>query len=116
MAYDQDNIFAKILRREIPCDKVFEDDYVLAFRDIAPKAPVHVLVIPKGAYSDAHDFAQNARDEEILAFTRATGKIASEMGLINGHRLIANTGADACQEVPHYHLHLIGGKHLGGPF
>ena len=114
MAYDNQNIFAKILRGEIPCDKVYEDDYALAFRDINPQAPVHVLVIPKGAYLSFDDFSAQASVEEIAGFVRAAGKVARDLGLVEpGYRALANHGADAHQEVPHFHLHLFGGKNLG---
>lgn len=114
MAYDENNIFARILRGEIPCQKVYEDDHVLAFNDIAPKRPVHILVIPKGAYVSHDDFAANAGDEEIAAFTRAVGKIARAAGVAkSGYRLIANAGANGGQEVPHYHVHILGGADVG---
>lgn len=114
MAYDPQNIFAKILRGEIPCDKVFEDDHALAFKDIAPQAPVHVLVIPKGAYVSIDDFTASASDAEISGFYRAVGKVARDLGLAEpGYRTINNTGSDGCQEVPHFHVHILGGKPLG---
>ncbi|WP_343561216.1 histidine triad nucleotide-binding protein [Kiloniella sp. b19] len=117
MAYDSDNIFAKILRSEIPAGTVFENDHVLAFRDIAPKAPVHLLIIPKGAYTDFADFSARASDAEIVAFNRAVGEIATRHKLDEtGYRLIANIREDGCQEVPHYHVHLLGGENLGSPF
>jgi len=112
--YDDDNIFAKILRREVPCRTVFEDDHVLAFHDINPLAPNHILVIPKGRYVSWDDFSSTASDEEIAAFVRAVGVIAREAGLVEpGYRLLANVGADGGQEVPHFHLHLFGGRGLG---
>ena len=114
MAYDQDNIFAKILRGEIPCDKVFEDDHVLAFRDINPQTPTHVLVIPKGAYVSFDDFSAQASEEEVSAFVRAAGQIARELGLADpGYRILANHGHDGRQEVPHFHLHIFGGQDCG---
>jgi len=114
MTYDDNNIFAKILRKEIPCTPVYEDDHVLAFNDIAPKAPVHVLVIPKGKYTSALDYGKKAKTEEIAAFYRAVSLIATEKGLADaGFRLIANTGIDGGQEVPHFHVHLLGGRKLG---
>ncbi len=114
MSYDDTNIFARIIRGEIPCDKVHEDDHVLAFRDINPQTPTHILVVPKGAYVSFADFSQKASPEEIAAFVRATGKIASAAGLDEpGYRILANHGADAHQEVLHFHLHLFGGKDLG---
>ncbi len=115
MAYDDNNIFAKIIRGEIPCDKVYEDDHTLAFKDIAPQAPVHVLVIPKGRYVSLDDFHENATDAEIAAVTRAAGKVARMMGVHeSGYRILSNHGADAHQEVPHFHLHVFGGRDLGG--
>jgi diadenosine tetraphosphate (Ap4A) HIT family hydrolase len=112
--YDPANIFAKILRGEIPCDKVYEDEWALAFRDIAPQAPVHVLVVPKGAYVSWDDFAAKASAEEIAGFVRAVGKVAREHGLVApGYRLLANVGPDGGQEVPHLHVHLFGGGPLG---
>jgi len=112
--YNQDNIFAKILRGEIPCKKVFEDDWALAFHDIAPQAPVHVLVIPKGEYVSWDDFSARASSEEIAGFVRAVGHVAREQGLVEpGYRLLANLGQDGGQEVPHLHVHLFGGRSLG---
>jgi len=114
MAYDDSNVFAKILRGEIPCDKVYEDDHVLAFNDIQPRAPVHVLIIPKGAYVDYADFAANATDAEQAAITRAIGTIARDKGLEeSGYRVLSNCGKDALQEVFHLHFHLFGGRPLG---
>lgn len=114
MAYDENNIFAKILRGEIPCDKVYEDDHVLSFRDINPQTPTHVLVIPKGPYVSSDDFAEKASAEEIAAFFRAVGKIARDLGLVEpGYRILANHGRDGHQEVPHFHMHIFGGKDLG---
>lgn len=114
MAYDESNIFAKILREEIPCDKIYEDDYVLAFNDIAPQAPVHVLVIPKGAYESIDDFGARATSEEITGLARAIAKLSQDLNLKeNGFRAIANTGEHGGQEVPHYHVHLLGGAPLG---
>jgi diadenosine tetraphosphate (Ap4A) HIT family hydrolase len=112
--YDPENIFAKILRGEIPCNKVYEDEWALAFHDIAPQAPVHILVIPKGAYVAWDDFAANASGEEIAGFVRAAGHVAREHGLVEpGYRVLANLGAHGGQEVPHLHIHLFGGKPLG---
>ncbi len=114
MAYDDNNIFARILRAEIPCQKVYEDDHVLAFNDIAPKAPVHILVIPKGKYIAIDDFGAKASPEEIKAFYAAVSKIAADQNLKNdGFRVIANTGLNGGQEVPHFHVHILGGKQLG---
>ncbi len=114
MAYDDSNIFAKILRGELPCNKVYEDEHTLAFHDIDPQAPVHVLVIPKGKYTSFDDFSATASDEELLGFDRAVGQIARELGLIDaGYRILANHGEAAGQLVPHYHLHIFGGGDLG---
>ena len=114
MTYDENNIFAKIIKGEIPCDKVYEDDHVLSFRDIAPQSPTHILVIPKGKYIDLSDFSANASAVEIEAFNRAIAKIVEDEKLNkNGYRAIANSGTYGGQEVPHYHLHLLGGKQLG---
>jgi len=113
-AYDDNNIFAKILRGEIPCTKVYEDDHNLAFRDINPLAPFHVLVIPKGAYVSWDDFSERASDDEITAFVRAVGKVARDAGLVgSGYRLLANIGQDGGQEVPHLHVHIFGERPLG---
>jgi diadenosine tetraphosphate (Ap4A) HIT family hydrolase len=113
-AYDRDNIFAKIIRGEIPCNKVYEDEHVLAFHDINPQTPVHILVLPKGAYVSFDDFSEKASAEEIAAFVRAAGQIARDNGLVApGYRVLANNGADANQEVPHLHLHIFAGKPLG---
>jgi diadenosine tetraphosphate (Ap4A) HIT family hydrolase len=113
-AYDPDNIFARILRGEIPCRKVHEDEHALAFHDINPQAPQHILVIPKGAYVSWDDFSAKASDAEIAGFVRAVGHIAREAGLVKpGYRLLANTGTDSHQEVPHLHVHIFGGRPLG---
>ena len=113
-AYDPNNIFAKILRGEIPCKKVYEDDHVLAFHDIHPQAPVHVLVLPKGAYRDMNDFTARASGDEMAALLRAFGTIARDLGLdATGYRMISNCGVNSGQEVPHLHLHLVGGRKLG---
>jgi diadenosine tetraphosphate (Ap4A) HIT family hydrolase len=112
--YDDQNIFAKILRGEIPCERVFEDENTLAFRDINPLAPFHVLVIPKGAYVSWDDFSSRASDAEHAAFVRAIGKVARDSGLVEtGYRLLANVGADGGQEVPHLHVHIFGQRPLG---
>ena len=112
--YDDSNIFAKILRGEIPCRKVYEDAWVLAFHDINPQAPTHVLVLPKGKYCSFSDFSATANDEEIAGFVRAVGKIAKGLGLeAPGYRLLFNMGAHGGQEVPHLHVHLFGGRPLG---
>ena len=114
MAYDRDNVFARILRGELPCSRVYEDEHVLAFNDIRPMAPVHILVIPKGAYVSWDDFSERAAPEEIAGFVRAVGRIAREQGLVEpGYRLLANVGGHAGQEVPHLHVHIFGGRSLG---
>jgi len=115
MAYDDDNVFARILRGEIPADKVYEDEHVLAFNDIAHMAPVHVLVIPKGKYVSMDDFAAKASDAEIAALVRAMGRIARQAGVAeSGYRVVANTGPDSGQEVMHLHFHVFAGRRLGG--
>ena len=112
--YDDSNVFARILRGELPSKKVYEDDHVLAFHDINPLAPVHILVIPKGAYVSWDDFSEKASDAEISALTRAVGKIARDQGLVEqGYRVLANTGLRGGQEVPHLHVHIFGGEYLG---
>jgi histidine triad (HIT) family protein len=112
--YDDTNIFARILRGEIPCKKVYEDDFVLAFHDIAPQAPIHLLVIPKGRYCSFADFSATGTDAEIAGFIRAVGKIAKDFGLEQpGYRILANTGEHSGQEVPHFHVHLFAGRPLG---
>ena len=114
MAYDRNNIFARILRGEIPCTKVYEDEHVLAFRDIEPQAPSHVVLIPKGEYVSADDFSATASDTELAAFMRAVAKIAKSEGIVEGgYRLVSNHGQAAHQQVPHFHLHLFGGRDLG---
>ena len=113
-AYDDNNIFAKILRGEIPCKKVYEDAHALAFHDINPQAPIHVLVVPKGKYVSWDDFSAKASADEIAGFVRAVGAVARQAGLVApGYRLLANAGLDAHQEVPHLHMHIFGGKALG---
>jgi histidine triad (HIT) family protein len=112
--YDDDNIFARILRGELPCSKVYEDDHVLAFNDIRPAAPVHILVIPKGRYVSWDDFSDRAGADEIAAFVRAVGRIARDHDLVApGYRLLANVGPHGGQEVPHLHVHIFGGQGLG---
>ena len=112
--YDDANIFARILRGEIPCRKVYEDEWALAFHDIAPQAPTHVLVIPKGKWCGWVDFSEKASAEEIAGFIRAVSKVAKELGLETpGYRLLVNLGADSGQEVPHLHVHIFGGRPLG---
>jgi len=112
--YDDSNIFARILRGEIPNRTVYEDEWVLAFHDIGPQAPTHVLVIPKGPYVSFADFSAKASDAEIAGFMRAVGKVAKLLGLEEpGYRLIANMGEHSGQEVPHFHMHIVGGRPLG---
>ena len=114
MAYDDSNVFAKILRGEIPNKTVYEDDHVLAFHDINPLTPTHVLVIPKGPYQSMDDFSAHASDAEIAAMFRAVGQIARSLGVADdGYRILSNCGAHANQEVPHLHIHIFGGKQLG---
>lgn len=114
MSYDPQNIFARILRGEIPCKKAYESEHVLAFHDIGPKAPVHILVIPKGAYVSAQDFGEKASAVETLEFFQAISKIAAEVGVAaGGYRLISNAGENGHQEVPHFHMHILGGAPLG---
>ena len=112
--YDDKNIFAKILRGEIPNKTVYEDEFALAFHDINPQAPVHILVIPKGAYVSWDDFSARASDVEIAGFVRAVGHVARERGMVEpGYRLLANTGTDSHQEVPHLHVHIFAGRPMG---
>jgi histidine triad (HIT) family protein len=112
--YDENNLFAQILRDEIPSKKVYEDEHVLAFDDINPLAPTHILVIPKGPYVSWDDFSAKASDAEIAGFVRAVGKIARDAGLVeSGYRLLANVGLNSGQEVPHLHLHIFAGRPLG---
>lgn len=113
MTYDSSNIFAKILRGEIPCKKAFENEHVLAFHDIAPVAPTHVLVIPKGAYTDAADFAARASAAQIAAYYKAVADIARDLG-VDDYRLVSNNGSQSGQTVFHFHTHIIGGAPLHG--
>ena len=114
LPYDDNNIFARILRDELPARKVYEDDHALAFHDINPQAPLHILVIPQGAYVSWDDFSERGSAEEIAGFVRAVGKVARDAGLVApGYRLLANIGADVLQEVPHLHVHLFAGRPLG---
>ena len=114
LPYDDQNIFAKILRGEIRAKKVYEDEWALAFHDISPQAPLHILVIPKGAWVSWDDFSVKASVAEIAGFVRAVGHVAREQGLVApGYRLLANIGAHGHQEVPHLHVHLFGGRQLG---
>ena len=114
-AYDHDNVFARILRGEIPCRQVFENEFALAFHDINPQAPVHILVIPKGPYVSWDDFSATAGDHEIAGFVRAVGEVARMHGLVEpGYRMLANVGQHGGQEVPHLHVHLFGGRQFYG--
>ena len=114
MEYDKQNIFAKILRGEIPCEKIYEDDSALAFKDINPQAPIHVLVIPKGEYISLDDFTSTATDSEVAGFLKAVGITARQLGLsAPGYRILANTGNNGMQEVPHLHIHIMGGRKMG---
>ena len=112
--YDDSNIFAKILRGEIPSTKVYEDEWAIAFEDINPQAEIHTLVVPKGKYVSWDDFSEKAPDQEIAGFVRAVGKVARAKGLVEpGYRLLANVGENGGQEVPHLHVHIFGGQKLG---
>ena len=112
--YDKQNIFAKILRAEIPCEKIQENEYALAFKDINPLAPIHILVIPKNPYIDFYDFNKNAKSDEIKYFWKLINDVINAKNIIEkGFRLITNSGTDGNQEVPHYHVHILGGKNLG---
>ena len=114
MEYNADNVFAKILREEIPCKRIYEDDYALSFYDINPKAKVHALVISKGMFTDYNDFVIHSTNEEIAGFSRAVLKVADMLGLTKtGYRIVFNTGKDSGQEVPHLHAHILGGEPLG---
>lgn len=115
MAYDENNIFARILRGELPCRKVHESEHALAFHDINPLTPVHVLVIPKGAYVSLDDFSARATPEELADFLKAVGDTARLVGVDgDGYRIVANNGANANQEVPHFHVHIFGGRQITG--
>jgi histidine triad (HIT) family protein len=112
--YDPNNIFARILRGELPCRRAYEDEHALAFHDINPQAPEHILVIPKGAYVSWDDFSERGSDAEIAGFVRAVGRVARQAGLVEpGYRLLANVGLNGHQEVPHLHVHIFGGRPLG---
>lgn len=114
LPYDDNNIFARLLRGELPSKTVYEDEHALAFLDINPLSPTHILVIPKGAYVSWDDFSERAPDAEIAGFVRAVGKVARDAGLVGpGYRLLANTGVNSGQEVPHLHVHVFGGRPLG---
>jgi diadenosine tetraphosphate (Ap4A) HIT family hydrolase len=112
--YDDANIFARILRGEIPCKRVHEDEHALAFHDINPQTPVHVLVIPKGRYVSIADFSAQASEAEIAGFWRVVGQVAKDLGLeAGGYRVLTNMGVDGGQEVPHFHVHIFGGRRVG---
>lgn len=114
MAYDDNNVFAKILRGEIPAQKIYEDEYAVAFPDINPQAPVHVLLIPKGKYASSSDFGESASPEEIVGFYRALSKITKILNIEeSGYRVICNAGPDSQQMVPHFHAHILGGRKMG---
>ena len=116
MIYDKNNIFAKILREETPCKKVYENEYVLSFYDINPQKKVHVLIIPKGEYVNLDDFINKASDKEIVEFNKAIIQIVEILKISNkgnGYRVLANTGRDGGQEVPHLHYHIFGGEKIG---
>ena len=117
MSYDDSNIFAKILRGEIPCDKIYEDDFVLSFHDINPQKKIHALIIPKGKYVDLDEFSSNASKEEIVGLIRGINIVAKKLGISTevgrGYRALANIGDDGGQEVPHLHFHLFGGEKVG---
>jgi histidine triad (HIT) family protein len=114
MPYQQDNIFAKIIRRDIPCNPIYEDEHTLIIRDIAPAAPIHLLVLPKGQYTSFDDFVRSASSEAIASFFRTVQKTAADAGIdADGYRLIMNHGANASQTVPHFHVHILGGRMLG---
>ena len=114
MTYDENNIFAKILRKEIPCKKIYENDYALAFYDINPQAKIHILVIPKGKYISFSDFSKKASKDEIEGFFKAVDKVADDQDLTKeGYRLLTNNGVNAGQEVPHFHIHIFGKQKLG---
>ncbi len=111
--YNNENIFAKILRGEIPCDKILDNKDVLVFKDINPQAPLHILIIPKKKYCSLNDFSKNADPLTIASIFRAIDQVINSLGIKNGFRLICNTGEDGCQEVPHLHFHILAGKKLG---
>jgi len=117
MGYDKNNIFAKILRKEISCKKIFENDYVLSFHDINPQKKIHALVIPKGEYIDLDDFNNRASDQEIVALSKAITEVSKILGISTdagkGYRALTNLGEDGAQEVPHLHFHLFGGEKTG---
>lgn len=112
--YDKNNIFARIIRGEVPSKKIYEDDHVIAFNDIAPSAPIHILVLPKGEYISFHDFMEKADSEEISHFFKIVKKISADLEIEkNGYRILSNIGNDGMQTIPHMHLHILAGKNLG---
>ena len=117
MSYDKNNIFAKILRKEIPCKKIFENDHILSFHDINPQKKIHALVIPKGEYIDLDDFNNRASDQEIVALSKAITEVSKILSISTdtgrGYRALTNLGEDGGQEVPHLHFHLFGGEKVG---
>ena len=117
MSYDENNIFAKILRNEIPCNKIYEDDYVLSFHDINPQKKIHALVIPKGKYIDLDDFSLKASSYEMVGLIKGINKVAKTLGIStevgHGYRALSNISDDGGQEVPHLHFHLFGGEKIG---
>ena len=113
MSYDKNNIFAKILRKEIPCKKIFENDHVLSFHDINPQKKIHALIIPKGEYIDLDDFNNRASDQEIVALSKAITEVSKILGMGKGYRALTNLSEDGGQEVPHLHFHLFGGEKVG---
>ena len=114
MSYDNNNIFAKILRGEIPCKKIYEDDFVLSFHDINPQKKIHALVIPKGEYVDLDDFNKKASEKEIIELHKAISYVSSLLGATNkGYRVLSNIGLDGGQEVPHLHFHIFAGEKMG---
>ena len=117
MSYDNNNIFAKILREEVPCNKIYEDEFVLSFHDINPQKKIHVLVIPKGKYLDLDDFSLNASSEETVGLLKGISKVAKKLGISaeigEGYRVLANISDNGGQEVPHLHFHLFGGEKVG---
>jgi histidine triad (HIT) family protein len=113
MSYDNNNVFAKMLRNEIPCSRVYEDDYCLAFHDLHPSAPIHILVIPKGPYVSFDSFCKNSTSDQISNFFKGVSNVIASLNLVNGYRIITNSGTDGCQTVGHFHIHILAGERLG---
>ena len=114
MTYDENNIFARILRSEIPCNKILENDFALAFSDINPQAPIHILIIPKNSYINFYDFTKNDQIKEVELFWKLVNDVIKQENIDNkGFRIITNSGSDGNQDVPHFHVHLLGGKNMG---